>query len=235
MSQAGGGGIGGPGGGVGGGGGSRYDEHPDEPQPQTFSCPKCGHSLTVGTPICGNCGTILQGGSYVPEPLAAHGFRPGPIISIALTAALGIAGFLGRDSIGDFFSRTVDDVSVDAPNFPDIDIPDIDPGDPLGPRVPGARNVGQIVREIRAAGIPCTQMDVQSADDYVATGSCQSEGRHVQINIYFRQVTFDAGRDFFISDWPFATAQRDNWWISGDTAVVRAIARGLDAKFRPPS
>lgn len=226
---------------AGGGPGSPFDEHLDEPKPQTFSCPKCGHTLEVGTPICGNCGTILQGGSYVPEPLAAHGIRPGRIISIALTAALGIGGFLGRDSIGDFFSETVDDVSgVEAPEFPDINIPDVeipdfDPGDPLGPRVPGPRNVGQIVREIRAAGIPCTQMDVQSADEYVATGSCQSNGRHVQINIYFRQVTFDAGRDFFSSNWPFATAQRDNWWISGDTAVVRAIARGLDAKFRPPS
>lgn len=230
-------------GGVGGSGvgGSPFDEHTDEPQTPTFACPKCGHSLPVGTPICGNCGTILQGGTHVPEPLAARGIRPGLTIAFLLALGLLVAGFLGReqikdafDSVGDTFDDAAPGIDVPDIDIPEIDIPDIDPGDGLGPRVEGARNIGQIVREIRAAGIPCAQMDVQSADDYVASGSCISNGTHVQINIYFRQSTMAFARDFY-SDWAFATAHRDNWWISSDTGVTRAIARGLDAKFTPPS
>lgn len=221
----------------GGTGGSPFDEHTDEPKPETFACPKCGHSLEVGTPICGNCGTILQGGSYVPEPLAARGIRPGAVISVALTIAVAVAGFLGRDAIGDAFDSVGDSASrIDVPDIeiPDIDIPDFDPGDPLGPRIPGARNVGAVVREVRAAGIPCTNMDVQAADGYVASGSCQSDGRHVQINVYFRQATFDFAEQFY-ADFAFASAHRDNWWISGDTALMRRIARATGARFQPPS
>lgn len=226
-----------------GGGGSPFDEHPDEPAAQTFACPKCGHSLPVGTPICGNCGTILQGGSYVPEPLAAQGIRPGVVIVFALAVAIAVAGFLGRATIADWVDSAGDAVEdatsggggggpdVDIPN---IDVPDIDVGKPGGTRVEGARNIGQIVREIRAAGIPCSNMDVQAADHYVASGSCQSNGQHVQINIYFQRTTMEFARDFY-SDWAFATAHRDNWWISGDTALMRRIATALDARFRPPS
>ncbi len=224
-----------------GGGGSPFDEHPNEPKPETFACPKCGHSLAVGTPICGNCGTILQGGTHVPEPLGASGFRPGLVAASAFALALLVAGFLARDTIRDAFDSfgdTVKDATggADIPDveIPDIDIPDFDPGDPLGPRIEGARNVGEIVREIRAAGIPCGSMDVQVADGSVATGSCQSRGQHLQINIYFRQTTFEFAQGFY-SDWAFASAHRDNWWISGPTPVIRRIARELDARFTPPS
>lgn len=223
-----------------GGGGSPFDEHTTEPKPETFACPKCGHSLAVGTPICGNCGTILQGGPYVPEPVGASGFRPGLVIASVLALAVLVAGFLARDQIRDAFDSVGEtfeqgrDIDIPDIDIPDIDIPEFDPGDPLGPQVPGARNIGQVVREIRAAGIPCAQMDVQSADAYVASGSCQSNGNHVQINIYFRQATMDFARDFY-SDWAFATAHRDNWWISGETRLMRSIARGLGARFTPPS
>lgn len=224
-------------------GGSPFDEHTDEPKPPTFACPKCGHSLEVGTPICGNCGTILQGGSYVPEPLAAKGIRPGAVITFALAIAIAAAAFFGREAIGDAIDSLGDsggpDINVpdiDVPDFdvPEIDVPDFDPGDALGPRIPGARNIGAVVREIRAAGIPCASMDVQAADDYVASGSCQSNGRHVQINIYFRQATFDFAQQFY-ADFAFASAHRDNWWISGDTALMRRIARATGARFRPPA
>ena len=221
---------------------SPFDEHTSEPQGPTFACPKCGHSLTVGTPICGNCGTILQGGSHVPEPLAARGIKPGAVIVFALAVAVVVAGFFGREAIGDAIDSLSDAVEDSTSGsgagqdieIPDVDVPDVDPNDPAGPRTEGARNVGQIVREIRAAGIPCTNMDVQAADDYVTTGSCLSNGQHVQINVYLREVTMEFARDFY-SDWAFATAHRDNWWISGDTALMRRIATALDAKFKPPS
>lgn len=225
-----------------GGSASPFDEHTSEPQTPTFACPKCGHSLAVGTPICGNCGTILQGGSYVPEPLAARGIRPGVVISFALVVAVGVAGFLGREAIGDAIDSISDTVERSTSgsgagqdiDIPEIDIPDFDPGDPAGPQTKGARNIGQVVREIRAAGIPCSNMDVQAADDYVASGSCQSNGSHVQINIYFRDSTMEFAREFY-SDWAFATAHRDNWWASGETALMRQIATALGAKFKPPS
>jgi hypothetical protein len=225
-------------------GGSPFDEHTDEPKTPTFACPKCGHSLEVGTPICGNCGTILQGGTYVPEPLAARGIRPGRVIASVLSLALLIGGFLARGQIKDALDSATSivgdgsgaGVDIDIPDIdiPDIDVPDFDIGDGTGPRVEGARNIGQVVREIRGAGIPCSNMDVQSADEYVASGSCQSKGQHVQINIYFRPETMAFAREFY-SDWAFATAHRDNWWISGDTALMRSIATGLGARFKPPS
>ncbi len=211
--------------------------------PPTFPCSKCGHQLAPGTPICGNCGTILQGGPHVPEPLAARGIKPGAVITFAVVLATVVAAFFGREAIGDAFDSLSDAVEDSTTTgigagedieIPDIDVPDIDTGEVGGPRTKGARNIGQIVREIRAAGIPCTNMDVQSADDYVASGSCLANGQHVQINIYFRQVTMDFARDFY-SDWAFATAHRDNWWISGDTELMRRIANALDARFRPPA
>ncbi|HEX2296286.1 MAG TPA: zinc ribbon domain-containing protein [Actinomycetota bacterium] len=213
----------------------------------TFACPKCGHSVPVGTPICGNCGAILQGGTHVPEPLAASGVRPGVVITAALSVALIVAGFLAReqikdaiDSVADTFQGETSGAGADRPevDIPDIDIPDIDIGGGGGgggrPRGQGGTNVGAIVRELRAAGIPCSNMQVQSADAYVATGSCQSNGQHVQINVYYTPETMAFAEDFY-SEFAFASAHRDNWWISGETGLVRRIARALDARFQAPS
>ncbi len=225
-------------------GGDGFDQ-PEESGPQTFPCPKCGHQLPVGTPICGNCGTILQGGTYVPEPLAAHGIRPGPVIAVALVAALGVAAFLGREQIKDVVDAVTDEFETETirEDAPPADVPGGNKGGNKGggdkggagrPDSEGARGVVQVARELRAAGIPCTQVKVDASDAFVESGSCQSNGQHVQINLYFTPETIEFARDFY-ADFAFASVHRDNWWISGDTALMRRIAAGLGARFRPPS
>lgn len=218
----------------------------ETPPQETFRCPKCGHSVPVGTPICGNCGTILQGGSYVPEPLAASGIKPGAVIVFAFVLALGVGGFLARDQIADLFESAGDAIGEGTDSAGPTSIGGGggvpggggggggNGGGGGGSRPAGARNVGEIVREIRAAGIPCTSQKVDSSDDYVATGSCQSEGQHVQINLYFRPESMAFAEEFY-ADWAFATVHRDNWWISGNEAVMRRIHKALGGKFTPPS
>lgn len=233
------------------GGKSPFDEHEDEVQTPTFACPKCGHSLAVGTPICGNCGTILQGGTHVPEPLAARGVRPGPVIVFALAVALVIAGFLGREQIKDAVDSIGDTVEGSSSGAEDT----TDIGGPGGggggggrpnrggggggggegrPQQNGPRNIGVIVRELRAAGIPCSAMKTDSSDEYVVTGSCQSNGSHVQINIYLQPQTVEFAEEFY-ADFGFASVHRDNWWISGETSLMRAIHQALGGRFQPPS
>lgn len=221
------------------GGGSRFDEHENDVQIPTFACPKCGQSLPVGTPICGNCGTILQGGTHVPEPLAARGFKPAAVMVFALVVALGIAGFVARDDIAELFETT----TVELDGGADRAIPETSKkkqpggggrGGGQSGRIEGPRSTGQIVRRIRAAGIPCASAKVDSSDGYVETGSCQSNGQHVQINLYFRPESFRFAEDFY-DDWAFATVHDDNWWISGDTALMHRIHAALGGRFTPPS
>lgn len=232
--------------------GGPFDEHEDEPQVPTFACPKCGHSLEVGTPICGNCGTILQGGTHVPEPLAASGVRPGVVIAAALVVALGLGVFFAREQIGDAFDAVGDAVESGTQGTDSADPKTIGGGGGNGGgdggnggksggnggggsnRPAGPRHVGQVVAEIRAAGIPCTGTRVDSSDEYVETGSCQSNGQHVQINLYFQPQTVAFAEDFY-ADFAFASVHRDNWWISGDTALMRRIHRALGGRFQPPS
>lgn len=226
----------------------------EEPATETFSCPKCGHSLPVGTPICGNCGTILQGGTYVPEPLAASGIRPGAVIAVVLVVAVGLAAFLGREQIKDAVNWVTDTIeSGTAGGDPgDTDLGGGRPGGGGkegggegkegrggggndGPKRPeGARGVPEVVRELRAAGIPCSPAHVDSSDEYVATGNCQSNGQHVQINLYFTPQTIAFAREFY-ADFAFASVHRDNWWISGDTALMRRIHAAVGGRFQPPS
>ena len=213
---------------------------------ETFSCPKCGHQLAVGTPICGNCGTILQGGPHVPEPLAASGIRPGPIIVLALVVAVVVAVFLGREQIKDAIDSVSDafETETEPGDQPDIDIPPIggnggDKGDKGGNddggrAQKGARGVPEVVRELRAAGIPCSPAHVDSSDEFVETGNCQSNGQHVQINLYFTPETMEFARNFY-ADFAFASVHRDNWWISGDTALMRRIHAAVGGRFQPPS
>lgn len=230
------------------GGGGPFDEPGSESvEPETFRCPKCGHSVPVGTPICGNCGTILQGsGTHVPEPLAARGIKPGAVITFAVALALVVAGFVARDEIGDLFESASDSFDTGSESADPETIGGGGAGNiggggggngnggGDGNEIKGPRHVSEIVRRIRAAGIPCSPAKVDSSDDYVETGSCQSNGQHVQINLYFRPESFEFAKEFY-ADWAFATVHQDNWWISGDTALMRRIHAAIGGRFQPPS
>ena len=214
-------------------------------------CPKCGHELEPGTPICGNCGTIQGGGggTHVPQPLAATGIRPGAVIAAGLVVALAAGVFFARGAISDAFdsvSGAVDEATGGAAE--DGDPQEIGGGGAGGPggggpggggsnggpRVPvGYRHIPQVVSDLRAGGIPCTSTRVDSSDDYVETGSCQSNGSHVQINLYFDPGSLKLARQFY-ADFAFASVHADNWWVSGETALMARVQKVLGGKLNRP-
>ena len=98
----------------------------------------------------------------------------------------------------------------------------------------GYQSVDQVVRAINAGGVPCGQKQVDHADEYVATGSCQSRGTHVQINLYLKESTLDFGKDFY-ADSPFTVVHKDNWWVSSTLPVVREIKRAIGGRVTQAS
>ena len=218
---------------------------PDATTPMT-SCPNCSHQLPVGTPICGNCGTILQGGSAVPAPLAASGIRPGAVIVIVTAIALAGAVFFARGAISDAIDSVTGAVedAVDSNEIGGPGQPPIPGGGKPGGGKPGGggnqsalkisyRHVPEVVRDIRAGGIPCSPARVDSSDEYLETGSCQSSGSHVQINLYFTEAGIQFAKDFY-DDFAFASVHADNWWVSGDTALMARIQKAIGGKLHRP-
>ncbi|HEV2755304.1 MAG TPA: hypothetical protein VG318_05960 [Actinomycetota bacterium] len=211
--------------------------------PPTFPCPKCGYQLGPGTPICGNCGTIqgggTGGGTHVPEPLAAAGIKPGAVIAALLVVGLAAGLFFARGAISDAFDSVGD--AVDEATRGGADDPggrEIGGGgggsDEQKPAVPIAyRRVEQVVRDIRAGGIPCTDTRVDGADRFVQTGSCQSNGSHVQINLYFEPASLKLAREFY-AEFAFASVHADNWWVSGETSLMARIQKVLGGRLKRP-
>lgn len=202
----------------------------DDPQEEKFPCPNCGEALALGTPICGNCGTVLQHGTAVPPPLAASGIRPGSFLPLLLVIAIVVAGFLGRERIEDFFGSVEDAVEdVPAGGGPgQVGVVD-------GDRIEVAyRNIGALVRDLRAGGVPCTNMTVDHQDEILSSGSCQSNGMHVQITLYYERNGLEFAKDFY-AKFAFASVHDANWWVSGDTALMRRVKRALGGRLHVPS
>lgn len=203
--------------------------------PPPFPCPKCGHQLAPGTPICGNCGTIQGGGgTHVPEPLGASGIRPGAVVAVLLVLGLAGGAFFARGAISDAIDSLAGAVEDAGPREIGGGGGTVPGGGSKGARVPIAyRHVPQVVRDIRAGGIPCTSTRVDGSDDYVETGSCQSNGSHVQINLYFHPGGLRLARDFY-ADFAFASVHADNWWVSGETELMARIQKVLGGKLNRP-
>ncbi|MFN2587885.1 MAG: hypothetical protein ABR613_07195 [Actinomycetota bacterium] len=212
----------------------------------TFPCPKCGHQLPAGTPICGNCGTIQGGGGapYVPEPLAASGIRPGVVVSVFLIVAVAVGAFFARGAISDAFeavgdafegatTQTTEDGGTGGRNGRG-GAGDGGSGSNGGKGIAIAyRHVGQVVRDLRAGGIPCTAARVDGSDDYVETGSCQSNGSHVQINLYFQPASLRLAGEIY-EEFAFAWVHDDNWYVSGETSLMARIQKVLGGRLYRP-
>lgn len=213
----------------------------------TFPCANCGHRLPTGTPICGNCGTIVGGGgSGVPQPLAAQGIRPAAVMIAFAILALGVALFFARGAISD----AVDSVTRvgEEGTGGTIEEPPIGTGggkggggNGRGGKGGGAtkgpviayRHVPQVVRDIRAGGVPCSSTSVDSSNAYVESGSCQSNGSHVQINLYFDPNAIASAREFY-DDFAFASVHADNWWVSGETTLMARVQQAIGGRLHRP-
>lgn len=196
---------------------------------ETFGCPQCGHRVAYGTPTCGNCGNDLRP-YFRDSPLASptSSASPKAIALMALLLLLGGGIFLLRTPVEDFVTDVTDKVEEFQGTIeePAVEIP-------AGRPVKGYRHIDDLVRDLRRGGLVCRQMRVTS-DVNLETGSCQSRGTHVQINIYLEPNTLKGAREIF-QDWPFDTVHKDNWWVITSRPVAKEVARITGGRFQKAS
>ena len=148
---------------------------------------------------------------------------------MALLLLLGGGIFLLRTPVEDFVTDVTDKVEEfqGAIEEPAVEIP-------AGRPIKGYRKVRALVGDLRAGGLACTQTRIDSTNRYIETGSCQSRGTHVQINIYLEPNTLDGAREIF-QDWPFDTVHQDNWWVITSRPVAKEVARITGGRFQKAS
>lgn len=197
---------------------------------ESFGCPQCGHRVSYGTPTCGNCGNDLRP-YFRNSPLASptSSASPRAIGLLALLLLLGGGIFLLRTPVDEL----VGDISDKVEEFqgtieePAVEIPARRP-------TKGYQRVAALVRDLRAGGLPCNAIKIDATNDYIETGSCQSRGTHVQINIYLEPNTLQGAREIF-QDWPFDTVHKDNWWVITSRPVAKEVARITGGRFQKSS
>ena len=200
-------------------------------------CSNCGYQVEAGAPICGNCGHPQSGYSTgTATSIAAGSSRRGCGIAILVIVVVfgGIIWGVAQ-KVGDFFQSDRIDSITDA----------IDDLDDLGDRTPGGFELEQApgpykgVRALAVAlnegGLTCKQIDVQHADEYVATGSCQVAGNgrpgvppqtHVQINIFFARTSLEAVENQ-MKDGSFTFVHDDNWFVITLDRVAKRVHKIL--------
>ena len=210
-------------------------------QNPSLPCSNCGYQVEQGSPICGNCGEPQSGyqtgtGTTIT---AAGGNRRGCAIAILIVfVVIGTVIWGITKKVGDFFQSTQIDEITDA--LDDFESGINSPGGfelekAEGP-YPGIR---PLVLALNQGGLRCKEVDVQFADEYVATGSCQVPGRgrpgeppktHVQINIFFAQTSLDAVKDQ-MTDGAFTFVHDDNWFVITLDPVAKKIHKILGGQL----
>lgn len=193
----------------------------------TFGCPACGNQVTYGTPTCGNCGNDLRPyfQASMPTAMSSSG-GPRWILLFALLLLLGGGLYVASDP-----RAVIDLIPNETQDLPGVEF-EARPGRsrPLA----GYARVSDLVRDLRAGGLPCTKMKVDSAGPPVETGSCQSRGTHVQINIYLDRNSLRFAQDIF-REWPFATVHADNWWVITQGRVAKRVAEITGGRLQRPA
>ena len=202
--------------------------------PDAVACPSCDHQVPGNVPRCGNCGYEL-GGPHMPSSVADSGDRRArSVVAVAVVAGLGALLWAGSGFIGNL----IDDASV-SPS--EVNLPD-----PEEIFQGGGRGTDQIespykgVRELVGAlnkgGLRCREAKVDSADETVASGSCQAPGpsdavrTHVQINIYFSRPSLDIAKDI-MSRRVFNYVHDANWFVITQLPTAREVHDILGGKL----
>ena len=191
----------------------------------TFGCPQCGHKVPPGTPTCGNCGNDLRP-YFSNNPLAGPATAASPKLlrRIALltlvVGAFAVYGGQVRERLDEL------DGSISEPEVVEFPAPGVNEV----VAIPGYAGVRPLIRDLRAGGMPCSQMQIDSAGPPVETGSCQSRGTHVQVNVYLSRPSLRMAEEIF-SDWPFAYVHRHNWWVITSEPVAKEVRNILGGKL----
>lgn len=186
------------------------------------NCPNCGYSVAVEASVCGNCGALI--GRPLATRLAPS--RTGRLAILAV-AALGVGGFFAfRETVPAILKDAWEAVEEEL-GTPEFETPVIETPVIEGRIALGYRRVRPLVADLNAGGLKCNRIQVDSSDDFLEAGSCQSRGTHVQINVYLRPESIEfAETEIFSKESPFTFLHKDNWWIISSRSVVRA-ARGI--------
>ncbi|HYI44831.1 MAG TPA: zinc ribbon domain-containing protein [Actinomycetota bacterium] len=206
-------------------------------QTPSMPCSNCGYQVEAGSPICGNCGHPQSGYTTgTAQTIAAGGNRRGCLIAIViLFVVLGTAIWGITAKIGDFFQSDQIDTITDA--FDDLN--DLNDGTPGGfelEKAPGPyKGVRALAVALNQGGLRCKKIDVQHADEYVASGSCQVAGNgrpgvppqtHVQINIFFARTSLEAVENQ-MQDGSFTFVHDDNWFVITLEPVAKKVHKIL--------
>ncbi len=190
-------------------------------------CPNCGYKLEPGAPICGNCGNPREAyGSQTS--LAASGTGRGKVfLAVLVLAGVGALGWFAIPRVGDIFdgeSFQIDEFTPEVGNGAG--------GDSVSSPYEGVR---ELVAALNDGGLRCTRAKVDSADEYVATGSCQAPGTefartHVQINMYFNRTTLEFAEDIF-DERAFTFVHDDNWFVVTQLPTARRVHEILGGRL----
>ena len=194
------------------------------PEPDRFGCPACGNSVIYGTPSCGNCGNDLRPyfQATMPTTIASSG-GPRWMLLLAMVLLLGGGLYVASEPRGviDLLPDEVEDV-------PSVEFDaDVRPPRPAA----GYGAVRGLVRDLRKGGLPCAGTKIDSAGPPVESGSCQSRGTHVQINVYLDRASLRFAEGMF-REWPFPTVHSDNWWVITTRPVAKQVAEITGGRFR---
>ena len=192
----------------------------------TFGCPMCGHKVPPGTPTCGNCGNDLRP-YFRNDPLAGPATSASPKLLRRLALlTLVVGAFI---VYGGQVRERLDDLG--GQRLPQLIEPPAAPGEVTEVvEVPGYRGVRPLIRDLQAGGLPCSHMQIDSAGPPVETGSCQSRGTHVQVNVYLSRPSLRMAEEIF-TDWPFAHVHRHNWWVITSEPVAKEVRDILGGKL----
>ena len=190
----------------------------------TFGCPQCGHKVPPGTPTCGNCGNDLRP-YFRNDPLAGPATSASPKLlrRLALLTLVVGAFFLYSGQVKEWLDELNGSISKPLPA----------PGVNEVVEIPGYAGVRPLIRDLRAGGLPCSRMQIDVAGPPVETGSCQSRGTHVQVNVYLSRASLRMADEIF-SEWPFAYVHRHNWWVITSEEVAPRVRDILGGKLTRP-
>lgn len=214
---------------------------PTSPGTRTTTCPSCGYRVEAGTPVCGNCGYQLSGPA-LPQTMASRGTGIVKFAAVLLVVA-GIAALVLTQSnrVLDLLEGSGAGGSVDVTQD---DGTDDDRGGGGNSSGGGDDRTGDVespykgVRELAAAlnegGLDCRRVQVDSADDTLATGSCQAPGdavrTHVQINIYFFEPSLKAAEEI-MKQRVFTTVHDANWFVTTQLETAREVQQILGGRL----